>query len=547
MAAIWNAGLIFTSLFMSASIPYDGNPVGLCDSHKHVILPAKYSLIDYVGHGLFMAWSLNRDDKFEYGKERFLFDQKGIRLNTKLLEDTRLIQVFWLGKKADENSELTFTALPDETLLLLLRNGKFGLCNSKGKIVLPLNYQFIGKACEGKAFLADTISNTPASRLYIFDCAHQTLTEIPHRTINDLNSVYFSDGLAAISNATELSDRNSRKGYIDETGAFVVEPRFSDAGPFRNGVAAVTLPNQPPDQPSKVIIDKTGKVVSPPNMEVENFYGDYAVARKMDTEPPKYGIVDRDFSFVVEPKYKKLSPNWKTDVSLLGSPAFRFAQTPSLYTAIENTGQPQKLITATGELLVTLPARHFFNYLEDDGSIRCWVAPPDVGSSGHTVYLNMHGEQVSRPPETSRLHHIWYQQIAPERQLETVNADDGKFDPAYWKNGHDYAISRQAMFGRFLSEYDLIGLSRKQVRRYLGSSNWCMARNSATYSYALGTGCMFANGPAVIVRMKNDKVESWCFFHDGKMGPSITSNVILDSPKENVIFTDSLLTKTKPK
>jgi len=421
MAGIWNPGLIFTSFFMALNMAYDGNPVGLCDSHKHVILSAKYSRIEYVGHGLFMAWSLNPADKFAYGKDRFLFNRKGTRLETNVPEGSQLVQVFWLGKKADENSELAFTSLPDDTLLRFSRNGKSGLCNSKGEVVLQADYEYICKASESKAFVFETVSRGSANRgLYIFDCSQKKMKEIPFRDVGDLNSLYFSDGLAAI---VDKPEKKSPKGYIDETGGFVIEPKFSNTGPFRSGMASVTLSHQSTDQPLKVIIDKTGKVVSPPNMEVQEFYGDYAIARKMDAEPPKYGIVNREFHFVVKPKYNNISPYWKIDESVLGSPALRFAQTPQFYTAVEDTRQPQKLITATGEVLLTLPDRHFLNYLEDDGAIRCWVAPADGGSNGETVYLNMQGEPVSRPNEGSKAHHIRYRQIAPGIQLETVNVD----------------------------------------------------------------------------------------------------------------------------
>lgn len=55
----------------------------------------------------------------------------------------------------------------------------------------------------------------------------------------------FHDGLAVVNVG---SGDNSKYGYIDKQGHFVVNPQFDEAGNFSEGLAAVRIGN-----------DKTGK------------------------------------------------------------------------------------------------------------------------------------------------------------------------------------------------------------------------------------------------------------------------------------------------
>ncbi len=47
------------------------------------------------------------------------------------------------------------------------------------------------------------------------------------------------------------------------------------AGPFRKGVASVTRVSDHSNAPKQVVIDRSGKVVSPSILEVQEFYGDF--------------------------------------------------------------------------------------------------------------------------------------------------------------------------------------------------------------------------------------------------------------------------------
>ena len=54
-----------------------------------------------------------------------------------------------------------------------------------------------------------------------------------------------------------------KRGYIDQTGSFVIEPRFDDAGDFSEGLAPVAVPGEP-GLSKAGYIDRTGAWVIEP-------------------------------------------------------------------------------------------------------------------------------------------------------------------------------------------------------------------------------------------------------------------------------------------
>lgn len=73
----------------------------------------------------------------------------------------------------------------------------------------------------------------------------------------------FSEGLAAVSMNV---DGESLYGYIDQTGAMVIPPRFDRAADFKDGLAEVILADQ------RAVIDRKGNFTSPPVFPPEAEY-----------------------------------------------------------------------------------------------------------------------------------------------------------------------------------------------------------------------------------------------------------------------------------
>ena len=87
-------------------------------------------------------------------------------------------------------------------------------------------------------------------------------------------AAYFSEGLAPVK-------LTGKYGYIDKTGKVVIAPRFNHAFGFREGVAWV-------EGAKSGFIDKTGKIVisAPPGVTCREFRYGLAVAISVDTYVP---------------------------------------------------------------------------------------------------------------------------------------------------------------------------------------------------------------------------------------------------------------------
>jgi murein DD-endopeptidase MepM/ murein hydrolase activator NlpD len=102
----------------------------------------------------------------------------------------------------------------------------------------------------------------------------------------------FYEGLAAVA----LSDK---WGYIDCSGRFVIEPRF-EAGPysFSEGLAAVTV------QGKSGYIDKTGKMIIPPQFDdASEFHEGLAAIVVGQMDKARVGYVDKTGKLVVPAQF----------------------------------------------------------------------------------------------------------------------------------------------------------------------------------------------------------------------------------------------------
>jgi hypothetical protein len=524
----WKLGLVLTSFLIvephsespDSITPYDGKLVGLSDKQRREIIAPRYSQIDYVGNGIFRAWTKNPESNLEHGTERILFNYNGQKLEAKVPAGSKLVNVFWLGKEEDKNPDLLLNKLPDTTLLRFALGNVYGLCNTKGEVVLPARYSSIGIASEGLAFLREPASyEATRDKIYIFNCTQHKLKELIIGGDNNASPSCFSDGLATLTIRGEHHWDNVA-GYINESGEWAIKPRFTQAHNFHNGLAAAI----PANQPFAKIINKTGEVVSPEDMEVQSFCGDFAIARNITSPPARYGVVNRQFEYVIKPKFRSIDPpqclKYQTTLRYSGDSN----HSPNFYEVKEEDNQPQKVINLAGEVVSILPLDKPFTVSEKLDLTRLYsqeasISPERTGASvNHNSKPRHH-----KPPLTT--HEVWYRPIAPSRLLREITNDDGKFDSVYWKNGHCHPINRIAMFGRFLKDYNLIGMPREKVTRLLGSSN---SRQEDRQTYWLESGCLLDQNHFIEIFFKTNKVKSWTISQMYKQGKPITTNVVLD-------------------
>ena len=154
------------------------------------------------------------------------------------------------------------------------KQGKWGLLNNKGKILVPFQYDYIRFPEDGLSVAR--IKKGEAKVYGVVDENGKTVVPFEYDDIEDYseglarvrkNGLFgfidkkgkivipityplaknFSDGLAAVSN------KEKKWGFIDKSNAFVIRPAYNQVVPFKGGEAEVLLGTD------AYFIDKTGK------------------------------------------------------------------------------------------------------------------------------------------------------------------------------------------------------------------------------------------------------------------------------------------------
>jgi hypothetical protein len=113
----------------------------------------------------------------------------------------------------------------------------------------------------------------------------------------------FSEGLAAV----RFGSKDSEKfGYIDTSGKFVIEPKYSWAEKFSEGFAAVQVSVVQDSSTFKKLvykygyIDKTGQIVIEPQFEDAIDFSDGLAGVKINE---KWGYINKSGKIVIKPQY----------------------------------------------------------------------------------------------------------------------------------------------------------------------------------------------------------------------------------------------------
>jgi hypothetical protein len=180
----------------------------------------------------------------------------------------------------------------------------FGYIDPEGKWLVPAQYSAAagdggfheGLACVGKKAPADPANPASPGFDYLWGYIDKTGAQVLNFKFKQPSP--FSEGLAAIN-------ENGTCGYIDKTGAFVIPPKFSSGGEFSEGLARVFT-----KEGKMAYINHQGDVDfsidHPPGCEP--FSEGLAEAEIPDPshQSPNgalHGFIDRTGKFVIAPKY----------------------------------------------------------------------------------------------------------------------------------------------------------------------------------------------------------------------------------------------------
>ena len=206
-----------------------------------------------------------------------------------------------------------------------------------------------------------------------------------------------------------------------------MRPKYHWAEEFRNGLAFVIFLNEDGKYGKSAIVNKLGEVVSPPGFLMQNFYGDYAVAALGSN---KYGVVNRDFIFVIRPEFENLIPQSAPYYSVDDAWSLH-NNAPLFYYASKNGTEPPVVLSLRGDVLFQLPKginlRMSTPYFRD-GVLFC-----RLGSE--TVYLNLKGQKVDAPySNLSKLKSVTFRQVAPGVLMKTIECSDEVYKQAVGNN-----------------------------------------------------------------------------------------------------------------
>lgn len=142
----------------------------------------------------------------------------------------------------------------------------------------------------------------PAENTHLYGFIDKTGAEVIEPQYEDAQS--FSEGLALV----RVDGKGS--GYIDTAGTWAIEPRFQNAGDFSEGIAAVWADG------GWGYIDKSGAWAIVPRFDEAGPFSEglavAGVAVRMPAyagdDPCLYGYIDTTGAWVIPPRYLRAAP-----------------------------------------------------------------------------------------------------------------------------------------------------------------------------------------------------------------------------------------------
>lgn len=423
---------------------------------------------------------------------------------------------------------------------------KLGLVDAAGKVVLPANYDRVTQSGDGLFLVVNNADAAEIPKCWFFNVATNKLSTKSFSIDEELFQA--SEGLIGFRKHDEPDFRGIHKiGFYNYNHDLVIPERYQEVSEFRDGLAMVSPEIRGTDNPFRwQFIDKKGHVAAPEIFPVSLFYNGLAIASPYaDPKAPakvgahssssseslsprpqrKYGLVDRQFKFVVKPIYTHLQLVAKDiyaaqsnetyhyiAIAPSGEKLFNFPNGVTKFNRYDenavdmivaelaaNKDQVDGVIPAvcavfdlSGKIIV--PAK--YHVFIDNGRIEL-SDRTSYGDSGSGV-MNLNGEWI-KP------------MVYPSRH----------FNSGMWNGGFFDEKARQ--FAWFLRDYDLIGMDRSTVQKLLGNGYESGAYISYQYYEAIGCG---RPRPGFVLEFVANKVKRWRLSHGGQEERWYSENMI---------------------
>jgi hypothetical protein len=188
-------------------------------------------------------------------------------------------------------------ALADKDLHPVGVDGKMGYVDGRGTVIIEPQFQRAEIFSEGLSQVG--AGDSP------FSCRWGYVD----KTGAWLVQPRFTEGLGAFTEGLALVDEHqpygtSLYGYIDKTGDWVIEPRFTDAKAFSEGLACVAT-DDAQGMRRYGYIDKTGAFVIKPRFDLACSFAEGLAAVRVPDEHDilRWGYIDETGAWVIEPRF----------------------------------------------------------------------------------------------------------------------------------------------------------------------------------------------------------------------------------------------------
>lgn len=170
-------------------------------------------------------------------------------------------------------------------------NGKVGYKDTTGNFVIEPEYDYVDRYfVEGYAFVSKDISDIFSSRGFIDREGNFTSMEVESLGW----TAWFSEGLYPI-----CKEGNELWGYIDNTGEYIIEPKFSKCSVFSEGFADVIFPDG-----DNGYIDRDGNVIVKSKFHLTYPFSEGLALVNIDIlSDNACGYIDKTGNYVIEPQF----------------------------------------------------------------------------------------------------------------------------------------------------------------------------------------------------------------------------------------------------
>jgi hypothetical protein len=497
----------------------------LLDRNGKKILTTGTSEIQYVGSGIYLCHKPHR--AFE------LFNRDGVQIPLSLPEDCKLVTIAAEKRSYSEPP----TLLPADALIEVSKVGLHGILTARGDVVLPIEFDQIRTTGPNMRIVSRFDRPTDHNQEFLFNTQTKHVSKLPLAVRAEYG--WSGEGLIAFRADSNASSK-SKWGYVNEDNEVIIPPAFDRAGTFTDGLAIVQTGSG--NGHSRQFIDHRGSYVAP-NIKPLSIYRDgVAIASSIET-PDLFGLVDRNFHFIVQPTYKQLQRVANAIYAAKGSDLDHFiAISPKGRKLFDFPKQVQALKCPEDDeqdLVIcdyqTNPVptenRGAYNALiTKEGKVTVasgyWAGESKFGLTpflGNTSSTEMIGGVLDTNGKWIIPMHTGQLSIAEADRIIEVRPNL-KFDNVAFKTGRDYRVQ----FARFLQEYDLIGMSRKDVVNLLGPGQ----EVDDVFRYDLNSARCGNAWEGFEIDYENERVKRWRFAVFESSDGWITENVIFDPRTE---------------